>query len=165
MTESAPEDARNQSVIEKYNANILRVVPQLKYNPAREYAIDLVFFINGLPMATVEIKTEFNQTIEDAIEQYKSDRKPVDQITKRKELLLTPKRGAVVHFALSESQIYMTTALDGDSTFFLPFNKGNNGHAGNPLADTASGEDYPVAYFWDYVCQKDYWLRILLNYV
>jgi type I restriction enzyme R subunit len=165
MTESAPEDARNQSVIEKYNANILRVVPQLKYNPAREYAIDLVFFINGLPMATVEIKTEFNQTIEDAIEQYKSDRKPVDQITKRKELLLTPKRGAVVHFALSESQIYMTTALDGDSTFFLPFNKGNNGHAGNPLADTASGEDYPVAYFWDYVCQKDYWLRIFHHFV
>ncbi|MGQ5719648.1 type I restriction endonuclease subunit R [Pseudochrobactrum asaccharolyticum] len=165
MTESAPEDARNQSVIDKYNANILRVVPQLKYNPAREYAIDLVFFINGLPMATVEIKTEFNQTIEDAIEQYKSDRKPVDQITKRKEPLLTPKRGAVVHFALSESQIYMTTALDGDSTFFLPFNKGNNGHAGNPPADTAIGEDYPVAYFWEYVCQKDYWLRIFHHFV
>ncbi len=165
MTESAPEDARNQSVIEKYNANILRVVPQLKYNLPRGYAIDLVFFINGLPMATVEIKTEFNQTIEDAIDQYKIDRKPVDQITKRNEPLLTPKRGAVVHFALSESQIYMTTALDGESTYFLPFNKGNNGHAGNPPADTAIGEDYPVAYFWDYVCQKDYWLRIFHHFV
>lgn len=165
MTESAPEDARNQSVIDKYNSNILRVVPQLKYNPAREYAIDLVFFINGLAMATVEIKTEFNQTIEDAIEQYKLDRLPVDPITKRKEPLLTPKRGAVVHFALSESQIYMTTALDGDSTFFLPFNKGNYGHAGNPPANKANGEDYPVAYFWDYVCQKDYWLRIFHHFV
>lgn len=47
--------------------------------------------------------------------------------------MLTPKRGAIVHFALSESEIAMTTALDGESTYFLPFNKGNQGHAGNPL--------------------------------
>jgi type I restriction enzyme R subunit len=97
-------------------------------------------------MATVEIKTEFNQSLEDAIEQYKNDRKPIDPKTRRKEPLLTPKRGAIVHFALSESEIAMTTALDGESTYFLPFNKGNQGHAGNP-ADAAKGEDYPVAYF------------------
>ncbi len=89
--------------------------------------LDLVFFINGLPMATVEIKTEFNQSLEDAIEQYKNDRKPIDPKTRRKEPLLTPKRGAIVHFALSESEIAMTTALDGESTYFLPFNKGNQG--------------------------------------
>lgn len=165
LTESAPEDGRNLGVIERYKANILRVVPQLKYNPTREFAIDLVFFINGLPMATVEIKTEFNQSLEAAIEQYKNDRKPVDPKTRRKEPLLIPKRGAVVHFALCESEIAMTTALDGDSTYFLPFNKGNDGLAGNPPADTAKGEDYPVAYFWDYVCQPDNWLKIFHNFV
>lgn len=166
LSESAPEDGRNQAVIDRYNANILRVVPQLKYHPSKDAGIlDLVFFINGLPMATVEIKTEFNQSLEDAIEQYKNDRKPIDPKTRRKEPLLTPKRGAIVHFALSESEIAMTTALDGESTYFLPFNKGNQGHAGNPPADAAKGEDYPVAYFWDYVCQRDNWLKIFHNFV
>ena len=88
LTESAPEDSRNRESIRLYKANVLRVVPQLKYNPTREFAIDLVFFINGLPMATVEIKTEFNQSLEDAINQYKNDRKPIDPKTKRKEPLL-----------------------------------------------------------------------------
>ncbi len=55
MTEAAPEDKRNAAVIERYRANILRVVPELKYHPAREFAIDLVLFINGLPVATVEL--------------------------------------------------------------------------------------------------------------
>ncbi|WP_379938054.1 type I restriction endonuclease [Escherichia coli] len=114
LSESAPEDQRNQTTIAKYNANILRVVPQLKYHPSKDSGIlDLVFFINGLPMATVEIKTEFNQSIEDAIDQYRNDRQPIDPKTKRKEPLLTPKRGAIVHFAVCESEIYMTTALDG----------------------------------------------------
>jgi type I site-specific restriction-modification system R (restriction) subunit len=58
----APEDKRNAAVIERYQANILRVVPELKYHPAREFAIDLVLFINGLPVATVELKTDFTQS-------------------------------------------------------------------------------------------------------
>lgn len=165
LTESAPEDSRNQESIRLYKANILRVVPQLKYNPTREFAIDLVFFINGLPMATVEIKTEFNQSLDDAINQYKNDRKPIDPKTKRKEPLLLPKRGAIVHFAVCENEIAMTTELDGENTQFLPFNKGNDGHAGNPPANTSSGEDYPIAYFYDYVLQPDNWLRIFHNFI
>src|SRR5690554_668583 len=166
ISESAPEDGRNQMVIDRYKANILRVVPQLKYHPAKDGGIiDLVFFINGLPMATVEIKTEFNQSLEHAIEQYKNDRKPIDSKTRRKEPLLLPKRGAVVHFALCESEIAMTTALAGEDTFFLPFNKGSDGHAGNPPADASKGEEYPVAYFYDYICQPDNWLRIFHNFV
>lgn len=163
LTETAPEDKRNETTIKNYQANRLRVVPQLKYNPTRDFRIDLVFFINGLPMATVEIKTEFNQSIDAAIEQYKQDRKPIDPKTNRKEPLLLSKRGAIVHFALSDSEIYMTTSLDGDNTYFLPFNKGNEGHAGNPPV----GEDgeYPVAYFWDYICQPDNWLKIFHDFV
>ncbi len=137
MTEAAPEDKRNAAVIERYQANILRVVPELKHHPAREFAIDLVLFINGLPVATVELKTDFTQSCEAAMDQYRNDRLPYDAQTKRREPLLTFKRGAVVHFAMSDSEIMMATKLDGENTFFLPFNKGRKDesgtvHAGNP---------------------------------
>lgn len=162
MTESAPEDARNQAVIERYDANILRVVPQLRY-AGDNRAIDLVFFINGIPMATVELKTEFNQAVENAKEQYRTDRQPKEK--NKTHWLLMPRHGAIVHFAMSESLIYMTTELKGKATSFLPFNKGNHGHAGNAPADRAKGEEYPVAYFWDYVCQRDNWLRIFHEFI
>ena len=167
LTETAPEDMRNEEVIKRYKANILRVVPELKYHPAREFAIDLVFFINGIPVATVEIKTDFTQSAEAAMEQYRSDRLPYEPKTKRQEPLLTFKRGAVVHFAMSDSEIMMATKLDGVNTFFLPFNKGNNGHSGNPPGELkADGTvEYPVAYFWEDVCQPDAWLRIFHSFV
>lgn len=162
LSEAAPEDTRNAEVLKSYAANILRVVPQLKYHPARELAIDLAFFINGIPVATVEVKTDFTQSASAAVDQYKTDRLPLDPKTKRREPLLTFKRGAVVHFALSDSDIQMATKLDGENTYFLPFNQGNAGHAGNP--QRADGE-YPVAYFWEQVCQRDAWLRIFHSFV
>ncbi|MCI5103890.1 MAG: DEAD/DEAH box helicase family protein, partial [Algiphilus sp.] len=162
LSEAAPEDARNEEVLKRYAANILRVVPQLRYHPSRELAIDLVFFINGIPVATVEVKTDFTQSAAAAVEQYKSDRLPVDPKTRRREPLLTFKRGAVVHFALSDSDIQMATRLDGENTFFLPFNQGHDGRAGNP--PRKDGE-YPVAYFWEKVCERDAWLRIFHGFV
>lgn len=162
LSEAAPEDKRDENSLTRYASNILRVVPQLKYHPSRELALDLAFFINGLAVATVEIKTSFTQSIDDAVEQYKNDRLPVDPKTRRKEPLLTFKRGAVVHFALSDSEIRMTTKLDGERTYFLPFNQGDNKHAGNPAR--TDGE-YPVAYFWEKVCQRDNWLRIFHSFV
>jgi len=160
LSQKSPEDSRNPSEVKKYKSNILRVVRQLKYCPTREWEIDLVFFINGLPVATVEIKTDMTQPIENAIKQYKEDRLPT--VNGRNEPLLTFNRGAVVHFAMCESEIYMTTKLDGENTFFLPFNKGNNGFAGNPARED---EEYPVGYFWEEVCQWDNWLKIFHNFV
>lgn len=162
MSETAPEDLRNEAVLTRYQANRLRVVPQVRYNPTHAWAIDLVFFINGLPVATVEIKTDFTQAVEDAMDQYRHDRLPVEPQTRRNEPLLTFKRGAVVHFAMSDSDIRMTTKLDGENTRFLPFNLGNNGRAGNPTRDD---EEYPVAYFWEQVLQRDAWLRIFHSFV
>ncbi len=162
MSQAAPEDGRNAKEVTRYEANILRVVRQLKYCPTREWAIDLGFFINGIPVATVELKTDFTQAIEEAIKQYKTDRLPIDPKTKRKEPLLTFKRGAVVHFAMSDSKIKMATHLRGDKTYFLPFNKGNHGHAGNAARDDG---EYPVAYFWEEICQRDAWLRIFHSFV
>jgi type I restriction enzyme R subunit len=162
LSEGQPEDERDPTAWERYKANRLRVVPQLRYRPGSQLAIDLVFFINGLPVATVEVKTDFTQSAAAAVEQYKNDRLPTDPITRRKEPLLSFKRGAVVHFAMSDSDIRMTTKLAGADTYFLPFNIGREGHAGNPLR--ADGE-YPVAYFWEQVCAPDNWLRIFHSFV
>ena len=161
LSEAAPEDKRNEDVLKRYSANILRVVPQLQYHPSRKLAIDLVFFINGLPVATVELKTDFTQSADAAMDQYRTDRLPYDPKSKRREPLLTFKRGAVVHFAMSDSDIQMATKLDGANTFFLPFNQGNQGHAGNPAR---ADKEYPVAYFWEQVCQPDAWLRVFHSF-
>lgn len=167
MSESLPEDDRNETVKQRYACNVLRVVPQVRYSLDNENAIDLVFFVNGLPVATVELKTDFTQSVFAAITQYKEDRKPKSKTTGRVEPLLTFKRGAVVHFAMSDSLIYMTTKLVGDSTFFLPFNRGNDGAAGNPPGEPGpDGQPtYPVSYLWTRVLQKDNWLRIFHRFV
>lgn len=167
LSEAAPEDKRNADVLKRYAAHILRVVPQLQYHPSRKLAIDLVLFINGIPVATVELKTDFTQSAEAAMDQYRTDRLPYDPKTKRREPLLTFKRGAVVHFAMSDSEIQMATKLDGENTFFLPFNKGNDGHAGNPEGEKKPDgtREYPVAYFWEDVCKPDAWLRIFHSFV
>ena len=162
LSEVAPEDQRNDAVLHRYASNRLRVVPQLKYHPGRELAIDLGLFLNGLPLATVELKTDFTQSVEHAKAQYRRDRPPMDPVTKRKHPLLTFKRGAVVHFAMSDTEIWMTTKLAGDDTFFLPFNKGDNGRAGNP---SRTDGEYPVAYFWEEICQPEAFLRIFHSFV
>jgi type I restriction enzyme R subunit len=92
----------------------------------------LVLFINGIAVVTLELKSEFNQSVHNAITQYKLTRTDIDQQTKKREPLLTFKRGALVHFAASQYEVYMTTRLEGADTFFLPFNKGTkDGGSGN----------------------------------
>lgn len=160
MSQGLPEDARNEMVIARYAANRLRVVPQLRYSLDKSDEIDLAFFINGIPVATVELKTDFTQSVEAAMQQYRLDRRP-ERKSGGSEPLLTFRRGAVVHFAMSDSDIRMTTKLVGDATFFLPFNRGNDGAAGNPPAE----DGYPVSYFWERVLQKDNWLHIFQRFV
>jgi len=162
LCQSLPEDDRNEQVIKRYQANRLRVVRQLRYCPDREWAIDLGFFINGIPVATTELKSDFTQSVEDAIWQYRKDRQPKDKQTGRSEPLLTFKRGALVHFAASTSEIYMTTRLNGAKTVFLPFNRGYDGAAGNPPAQDGK---YAVSYFWEQILQPDNWLRIFHRYM
>lgn len=162
MSQPMPEDLRNETVLQRYRFNRLRVVRQVRYSLDNENAIDLVLFINGLPVSTIELKTDFTQSVEAAKAQYRSDRKPKNSINGRMEPLLSFRRGAVVHFAMSDSEIFMTTKLVGDSTWFLPFNKGNNGAAGNPPSVDGC---YPVSYMWEYVLQKDNWLRIFHRFV
>lgn len=147
-----------------YDANILRIMHQVHYQTQGNKSLDLVFFINGIPVATAEVKTDLTQTVQDAIEEYQTQRKPIEPVTNRKNYLLFYKRGAVVHFAISESEIWMCTSLDGDKPKFLPFNQGNDGHAGNPPMQPGD-EDYPTGYFWNDICRKENWIRIFHNFI
>lgn len=117
--------------------------------------IDLVLFLNGIPVATLELKTDFTQSVQNAIDQYKFHRHP------RGNPLLTYGRGAIVHMAVSPSEIYMTTRLEGKATFFLPFNKGHKNGAGNPPRTDASA----TAYLWEEILDPDTWLAIITKFV
>lgn len=162
MSQTMPEDDRNETSVKRYNQNRLRIVRQVRYSLDNENAIDLVAFINGIPVATFELKTDFTQSVEAAKAQYKQDRKPKSSSSGRLEPLLAFKRGAIVHFAMSDSEVYMTTKLDGEATYFLPFNQGNDGAAGNP---PSTDNSYPVSYMWERILQKDNWLRIFHRFV
>ena len=116
----------NDDILARYHANRLRVVRQVRYSLANENSIDLVLFLNGLPVATAELKTDFTQGIQDAVDQYRFDRSPTPK-GKPSEPLLGFPGGALVHFAVSDSEVMMTTKLDGPGTRFLPFNKGDDG--------------------------------------
>jgi type I restriction enzyme R subunit len=158
-----PDHGLNPDAIKRYDQNILRVVPELVYSPNNyEGRIDLTLFVNGLPVATLELKSEFKQALDNAKIQYMKDRQPKDPKTKKPEPLLTFKRGALVHFAVSQFNVAMTTRLSGKSTFFLPFDQGTSeGAAGNDSSDVG----YPTAYLWNEIFQKDNLLTILGRYI
>jgi type I restriction enzyme R subunit len=109
-----PEHDLNPDTLARYEKNRCRIVPELVYSAWGNLArIDLVLFVNGLPIATLELKSEFKQAVHNAIKQYKTTRLPIDPTTKKAEPLLTFKRGALVHFAVSQYEVYMTTRLEG----------------------------------------------------
>ena len=165
MAQFKPALAMNPDIMQRYAANRLRVVRQVHYSSHNELNIDLVLFLNGIPVATAELKTDFTQIIDDAVDQYRFDRIPNPKGQKPEPLLSFP-IGALVHFAVSSSEVKMTTRLAGPKTHFLPFNQGSNGpgktgSAGNPV----NPHGHKTAYLWEQVWQRDSWLDILGRYL
>ncbi|WBE26351.1 type I restriction endonuclease subunit R [Denitrificimonas caeni] len=172
-----PEHDLNPDTLARYSQNRLRIVPELVYSPwasdahaletgskAKQWRIDLVLFVNGLPVVTLELKSEFKQAVQNAITQYKTTRLAIDPETKKPEPLLTFKRGALVHFAVSQYEVYMATRLEGNDTYFLPFNKGTaDGGAGNDVP--ADINQYATDYLWNEVLLPDNLLNILARFV
>ncbi len=145
-----PVSKLNPETQKLYDKNILTVTRQVCYSTKDESCIDMVLSVNGLPVATIELKNPFtSQDAEDAKRQYKYDRD-------ERELLFQFKKRALVHFAVDTDVIYMATRLQGSKTRYLPFNKGHNKGKGNP---PASG--HKTAYLWEEVLVKDSWLDIL----
>lgn len=172
-----PEHTLNPETLDRYKKNIFRLVPELVYSPyatkaemelsgikAKKWRIDLVLFINGLPVSTMELKSEFKQTVQDAIIQYKTTRLAKDPHTNKPEPLLSFKRGALVHFAVSQYEVYMATHLAGSDTFFLPFNKGTfEGGAGNDVPGDQS--KYATNYLWNEVLVPENLLDIIGRFI
>jgi type I restriction enzyme R subunit len=163
LVEFKPALGLNPDIQARYNANRLRVVRQVKYSLHNENCIDLVLFLNGIPVATVELKTDNTQSIADAVWQYKTDRLPKEGGLSAEPLLSFPS-GALVHFAVSNREVQMTTKLAGPATVFLPFNRGSdpggkNCGAGNPVVSGHS-----TAYLWEEVWERESWLEILGRY-
>lgn len=134
-----PASGVNPALVALFESNILSVINQLRYSAKNANAIDVGLFVNGLPVATLELKnTLTGQNFRHAERQYRHDRAPAN------EPLLTFKRGALVHFAVDQDNVSMTTHLRNGKTRFLPFNRGHDGGAGNP---DICGE-FRVAYLW-----------------
>jgi type I restriction enzyme R subunit len=161
LAQFKPALAMNPEILSRYAANRLRVVRQVRYSVHNENCLDLVLFLNGLPVATVELKTDFTQSVEDAVAQYRFDRLPRSKGQAAEPLLAFPS-GALVHFAVSNLEVHMTTKLTGPATVFLPFNKGDNGAAGNPPNPTGG---HRTAYLWEEVWERESWLEILGRYL
>ena len=150
-----PDSKLNEKTVKLYEKDRISVTRQVHYSIKNENSIDMLICINGLPVVVLELKNPFTgQTYEDAIIQYKKDRSP-------NELLFQFKKRTIVFFAVDTEEVYMTTRLSGDKTFFLPFNKGRDGGCGNP--DNPNG--LKTAYLWEEILQKDSLMDILKKFL
>ncbi len=146
-----PESTLNPEADEQYKTNHLSVTRQLFYERAGKNSLDMVLALNGLPIATIELKNQFSgQSVENAKKQYVYDREP-------NEPIFQFKKRALVHFAVDTDEAFMTTKLDGKNTRYLPFNLGYNNGAGNP----PNPNGYRTSYLWENVWQKDSFMDII----
>ena len=140
-----------------YAANRVGLTRQQRFSPRSEKSLDVTISLNGVPVATVELKNPLTgQTVEDAVRQYRRDRDP-------REPIFEFKRRTLVHFAADTEAVRMTTRLAGNATHFLPFDKGCKGGAGNP--PDPAGRTYRTGYLWEEVLQRDNLLDILARFV
>ncbi len=148
-----PAHGLTPELVQRYEANRLTITRQLPYEPNSAKTLDLCLFVNGLPVATAELKNPLTgQTVDHAIRQYRQDRDPKN---------VTLGRRVLVHFAVDPSRVAMTTKLSGEQTRFLPFNRGHEGGAGNP----PNPNGHRTAYLWEQVWERDGWMDVLARFI
>jgi type I restriction enzyme R subunit len=149
-----PETGLNPETRRLYQANAFTLVRQLRYSEKTGHSLDLVLFLNGLPLFTAELKLpETGQDVRDAVAQYRQTRDP-------REPLFTLGR-CLAHFALDPDLVEVATHLRADETEFLPFNQGNGYGAGNPPA----ARDFATAYLWRQVWAPDSVLDLVQHFI
>ena len=152
-----PASGLNEETRRLHAANLFSVVRQVRYSTKNENCLDLVLYLNGIPIFTAELKSPLSaQDVEDAIRQYKTDRDP-------REPLLAYGR-CLAHFAVDPDLVYVTTKLAGLKTRFLPFNQGKFGGAGNPPVPPTRG-GYATAYLWEDTWSRDSVLDLVRQFV
>lgn len=150
-----PPTTMNRTLMEKYEKNRFNVSRQVYYSNDNQNSLDMVLFLNGLPLVVMELKNPLTgQTVEHAKKQLMHDRNP-------KEQLFQSNSRAIVYFAVDPDEAYMTTELKGNATYFLPFNKGNNGGKGNPI----SYNSYRTSYLWEDILTPDSLLDIVYRFL
>lgn len=143
-----PNNSLNPELKAKFNQNIFSVIDELEYeNKDNGNRLDLVIFINGIPISTIELKNTFSQGVENAMKQYKKDRDSREQLFKN----------CLVHFAMSNEKVYMATKLDGANTKFLPFNKG--------IENPEVKDNYKTSYLYTEILQKNQLSRLINNFI
>lgn len=148
-----PDSKLNPDTLAQYNYNRLYITRQVYFSSKNNKSIDLLLSLNGLPVATIELKNHFTgQRVSEAMEQYRTSRDP-------KELLFQFKKRALVHFTVDPDEVYFTTKLESSGTRFFPFNKGFKNGAGNPPAKDYT--TYRSAYFWEEILSIDSWLEVI----
>ena len=155
MAYFAPNTSLNEKSAVSYAANILKVTRQVVTEDGERP--DVVLSLNGIPLVTVELKNVLSAThwtVNDAIEQYRQDRNPKDR-------LFAFKKRTLVHFAVDTEEVYMTTKLDGENTYFLPFNRGNQGGKGNPPVEG----NVKTAYLWEDILTRHSFLEIIARFL
>lgn len=151
---SKPNSGFNPESERLYGLNQFSVMRQVYFSPKDERSVDMVLFLNGIPIVTLELKNQLTgQNVQHAVHQYKTDRLPNDKLFSFKR--------ALVHFAVDNNQVFMTTKIDGMATYFLPFNKGTNNGAENPQVDG----NYATHYLWDDVLTPDSLLEIITRFM
>lgn len=152
-----PAHGLNPELEGRYQANRMGLTRQLHFSPRSEKSLDVVLSVNGIPVVTLELKNPLSgQTAANAIHQYRQDRDP------REPIFVFTKR-TLVHFAVDTEEAHMATRLAGSSTYFLPFNRGMDGGAGN--APDREGRNYKTAYLWEEVLQRDSLLDLLARFL
>lgn len=150
-----PASGLNPDAVDLYNKNNLKVYRQIYYSAKNKNSVDVLLSLNGIPVATLELKNQFTgQNAGNALKQYSTTRD-------NRELLFAFRKRCLVHFAVDQDEVFMTTKLDGSKTFWLPFNQGNNNGKGNPQ----NPNGYRTAYLWENILQKDSWMEILQRFL
>lgn len=154
-----PHNNLNPAESEKYKQNIVSVTEELVYNPEIGTGAggrgDLTIFVNGIPVIWIELKSNAaGQNINNAIKQYYNDRSP-------EELIFRYKQGCLVYFAMDLEEVAFATRLNNTDTYFMPYNKGNGMHKGNPDVE----DDIKTSYMWHEILTKDNILEWLENYI
>lgn len=150
-----PASGLNPDAVDLYNKNNLKVYRQIYYSTKNKNSVDVLLSLNGIPVATLELKNQFtSQNVGNALKQYSTTRD-------NREILFAFKKRCLVHFAVDQDEVFMTTKLDGSKTYWLPFNKGANNGKGNPQ----NPDGYRTSYLWENILQKDSWMEIIQRFV
>ena len=155
MAHFRPASGLNPDAMALYHQTALKVYRQVYYSTKNKNSVDVVLSLNGLPVATLELKNQFTgQNVGNALRQYSTTRD-------NRDILFAFKKRALVHFAVDQDEVFMCTRLEGSKTYWLPFNRGCHHGKGNP----PNPDGYRTSYLWEEVLARDSWMEILQRFV